>query len=78
MPQPAGNAWESASLARTVFRSFKNDDPIYQEIKTLLINGRRAEAISLICRHDQRFADGDARDLMKMIMSTLTDTKIDF
>lgn len=78
MFQPGGNAWNSPSLARSVFSNMKNDDPVYQEIKTLLMNGRRAEAISLICRHDKRFSDVEARDLMTMIMSTLTDTKIDF
>lgn len=78
MPQPAGNAWDNRSLARSVFRSMNHEDPVFKEIKTLLINGRRAEAIKLICNQDQRFGDGEARDLMKMIMGTLTDTKIDF
>lgn len=70
------SAWDSKSLANSVFESMKHDDPVFREIKTLLLSGRRAEAISLIRKHDTRLDDPDAKELLKMIMNTLTDTVI--
>lgn len=72
-----GNGWDNNSLASTVFRGMKHDDPVFREIKTLLQNGRRAEAINLIRQYDNRFDDPEAKELMKMIMNTLSDTMID-
>jgi len=65
------------SLAQVVFTEMKHDDPIFMELKKLLLNGRRSEAINLVCEHDSRFQDSQAKELIGLIMHTLRDTIID-
>ena len=77
----AGGAGEESvrkdSLAHTVFTDMTNDDPLFKELRNLLLHGRRSEAVSLICQNDKRFDSNEAQELMKLIMNTLRDTMID-
>lgn len=73
----AGQNESSKSLAQQVFIDMKHDDPVFLELKSLLLHGRRSEAINLICRHDERFQDKQAQELASLIMNTLRDTIID-
>lgn len=78
-----GNASDNSSntsnksLAQVVFTEMKHDDPVFLELKRLLLNGRRSEAINLVCKHDSRFQDSQAKEFIGLIMHTLRDTIVD-
>lgn len=65
------------SLAKSVFSELRNDDPLFVKLKDLLLHGRRAEAVNLICTNDTRFGGTEAQELVSLIMGTLRDTMID-
>ena len=68
---------EEKSLAKRVFIELKHDDPLFKQLKELLLHGRRAEAINLIQQQDSRFKGDEAQELVKLVMNTLRDTSID-
>ncbi len=68
---------EEKSLARQVFIELRHDDPLFKQLKELLLHGRRAEAIGLIQKQDSRFKGEEAQELVKLVMNTLRDTNID-
>lgn len=73
--KPQGDDGES--LAQSYFSGLDHDDPTFLKLKSLLLNGRRAEAMKLIRDNDSRFEDPHAQELVSLIMSTLRDTIID-
>ncbi len=78
MSESASGSNEAAqSLVQTVFSSMSHEDPVFIELKTLLMHGRRSEALSLIRRYDNRLQDPQAQELVGLIMNTLSDTMID-
>ena len=73
----SNEAAQAQSLAQTVFSSMSHEDPVFLELKSLLMHGRRSEALSLIHRYDNRLQDPQAQELVSLIMNTLSDTMID-
>jgi hypothetical protein len=65
------------SLAQKVFTEMSGADPLFDELRSLLLQGRRSEAIKLICKQDQRFGDSEAQELVSLVMNTLRDTAIE-
>ncbi len=78
LPGGAGEgAEETKSLASMVFADMRPDDPVFKQLKELLLHGRRAEAISFIQKQDDRFQGEQAQELIKLVMNTLRDTTIE-
>lgn len=62
--------------AQSAFSGLKHDDPLFVQIKELLLLGKRSEAIKLI-QTKLQLDTPEAQELSKMIMGTLQDTTIE-
>lgn len=67
----------SSSFVSEYFAQINAVDPIFLKLKHLLLSGRRAEAIKLICSNDSRFQEADAQSLIELILGTLNETNVD-
>lgn len=65
-----------SSDVQKAFAEMTHDDPLFMELKQLLLHGKRAEAIKLV-QSNLKFETPEAQELTQMIMGTLRDTMID-
>jgi hypothetical protein len=72
--EQSGNNQESQAVA--AFSGMNHDDPLFLELKQLLLLGKRSEAIRLI-QSKMSLDTPEAQELTKLIMGTLQDTMID-